>query len=165
MIGRESDHEDVVLKVVDRRMFNVDGSLREGVEIAEPKAEVPNVEVEESKLEVLQTAELEEFGETEMDDEDFPDAENPSSFVNFLSTLASQAATSLGAMPNPQTGQRMLDLETGKYWIEVLSMLKEKTEGNLHPKEAELFEGLLSDLKLQFVQISQMAAERAKRAV
>jgi Domain of unknown function (DUF1844) len=83
--------------------------------------------------------------------------------VNFLSTLASQAATSLGAMPNPQTGQRMLDLETGKYWIEVLSMLKEKTEGNLHPKEAELFEGLLADLKLQFVQISQMAAEKARQ--
>lgn len=165
MIGRESDHEEVVLKVVDRRMFNVDGSLREGVEIAEPKAELPKVEVEEQTPDMPQTAELEEFGETEMDDEDFPDAENPASFVNFLSTLASQAATSLGAMPNPQTGQRMLDLETGKYWIEVLSMLKEKTEGNLHPKEAELFEGLLSDLKLQFVQISQMAAERARKAV
>ncbi len=164
MIGRESDHEEVVLKVVDRRMFNVDGSLREGVEIAEPKAEVPKVEVEEQKLDIPQTVELEEFGETEMDDEDFPDAENPASFVNFLSTLATQAASSLGAMPNPQTGQRTLDLETGKYWIEVLSMLKEKTEGNLHPKEAELFEGLLSDLKLQFVQISQMAAERARKA-
>ena len=66
-------------------------------------------------------------------------------------------------MPHPATGQRTLDLETGKYWIDVLVMLKEKTKGNLHPKEEELFTGLLSDLKMQYVQVSRMAEEKLKQ--
>jgi hypothetical protein len=49
-----------------------------------------------------------------------PGAEDPASFVNFLSTLATNAAAALGAMPHPATGQRSLDLETGKYWLDVL---------------------------------------------
>ncbi len=71
----------------------------------------------------------------EIDEDDFPGAEDPASFVNFLSTLASQAAAALGALPHPVTGQRSVDLETGKYWIDVLAMLREKTKGNLHPQE------------------------------
>ena len=162
MIGRE-DNEEVVLKVMDKRKFNLDGSVREGVEIeketpklAEPK---PPLEVASSPQR-LETEEIEPI--TEEADEDYPDAENPASFVNFLSTLATNAAASLGAMPHPATGQRTIDLESGKYWIEVLSMLRDKTNGNLHRKEAELLTGILSDLKMQFVQINRLAEEKLK---
>ena len=43
MIGREDNQEEVTLKVVDRRKFNPDGSLKEGVVIepAEVKKEEP----------------------------------------------------------------------------------------------------------------------------
>lgn len=162
MIGRE-DNEEIVLKVTDRRKFNFDGSVREGVEIEKetPKIEEPKPVVEEVTM--PQMRETEEVGQIQADeDEDYPDAENPASFVNFLSTLATNAVASLGGMPHPATGQRTVDLESGKYWIEVLSMLKEKTDGNLHPKEAELLTGILSDLKLQFVQINRMAEEKLK---
>lgn len=161
MIGKE-DNEEIVLKVTDRRKFNFDGSVREGVELEKetPKVEEPKPVIEETLMsQTLETVEVEQIDEME---EDYPDAENPASFVNFLSTLATNAAASLGAMPHPATGQRTLDLESGKYWIEVLSMLKEKTSGNLHPKEAELFDGVLADLKMQFVQINRMAEEKMK---
>src|SRR5689334_24713309 len=94
------------------------------------------------------------------EDVEIPGADDPASFVNFLSTLATNAAAALGAMPHPVTGQRTVDLDSGKYWIEVLSMLKDKTSGNLHYKEAELLNGILSDLKMQFVQINRMAEEK-----
>ncbi len=162
MIGKE-DNEEVVLKVTDRRKFNFDGSVREGIEIEKekPKAEAPKPPVEE--VELPPAFEAEELEPIETEEEDYPDAENPASFVNFLSTLATNAAASLGAMPHPATGQRTIDLESGKYWIEVLSMLKDKTNGNLHPKEAELLNGILSDLKMQFVQINRMAEEKLKQ--
>jgi hypothetical protein len=64
-------------------------------------------------------------------EDDIPGADDPASFVNFLSTLATNAAASLGAVPHPATGQRSLDLDTGKYWLDVLAMLREKTSGNL----------------------------------
>lgn len=161
MIGKE-DNEEVVLKVTDRRKFNFDGSVREGVEIEKetPKIEESKPVIEEVAMpQMLETEEVQQIDEME---EDYPDAENPASFVNFLSTLATNAVASLGGMPHPATGQRTVDLESGKYWIEVLGMLKDKTEGNLHPKEAELLNGILSDLRMQFVQINRMAEEKLK---
>lgn len=174
MIGKDDNTEEVVLKVNDRRKFNPDGTLRAGFEIEteKPKTEASElyepspdtVETYESALPENEQAENEPTsGEESLDDSDIPGAEDPASFVNFLTTLASQAAASLGAMPHPATGQRTVDLETGRYWIEVLAMLKEKTRNNLHPKEQELFDGLLSDLRMQFVQISRMAEEQLKQ--
>lgn len=176
MIGRDDNTEEVVLKVNDRRKFNSDGSVREGVtlESEKPKEQKdkesataqPAEKADESKETAL-PAETPEENEQEFaagnDDEEIPGAEDPASFVNFLTTLASQAASALGAMPHPVTGQRTLDLETGKYWIDVLTMLKEKTTKNLHPKEQQLFDGILGDLKMQFVQVSRIAEEKLKQ--
>ena len=161
MIGKEqlNNEEQPEVKVTDKRKFNVDGSLREGVtiEAEKPKEEKPVSAEAETELPPEQTA------EPEFDDSDIPGADDPTSFVNFLTTLASQAAAALGAMPHPATGQRTVDLETGKYWIEVLTMLKEKTKNNLHPTEQKLFDGILGDLQMQYVQISRMAEEQLKK--
>src|SRR5689334_23261694 len=97
------------------------------------------------------------------EDVEIPGADDPASFVNFLSTLATNAAAALGAMPHPVTGQRTLDLDTGKYWLDVLGMLREKTKGNLHPQESRLLEGLLGDLRMQYVQLVRATEERLKQ--
>ncbi len=96
------------------------------------------------------------------DGEEIPGAQDPASFVNFLSMLATNAATALGAVPNPATGKRMLDLDTGKYWLDVLGMIKEKTNNNLHPQEARLLDGLLGDLRMQYVQLVRATEEKLK---
>jgi len=162
MIGKEqlNDEEQLEVKVTDKRKFNVDGSLREGVtiEAEKPKAENPITPTAETEQ-----PQAEETEEPEFDDSDIPGVDDPASFVNFLTTLATQAAAALGAMPHPATGQRTLDLETGKYWIDVLAMLKEKTRNNLHSKEAEIFDGMLSDLQMQYVQVQRIAEEKLKQ--
>lgn len=96
------------------------------------------------------------------DDGEIPGAKDPASFVNFLSTLATNAAAALGAMPHPVTGQRSLDLDSGKYWLDVLAMLRDKTKGNLHAKEERLLEGLLADLRMQYVQVVRATEEKLK---
>ena len=162
----EREEEQPEIKVTDRRKFNLDGSLREGVEIeaAKPKAETPIAETVSDAFENLSVAEESEIAPPidEEFDEEIPGAEDPASFINFLSTLATNAAAALGAMPHPATGQRSLDLETGKYWLDVLAMLSEKTNGNLHPQEARLLEGLLGDLRMQYVQLVRMTEEKLK---
>lgn len=164
MIGKE-DNEEVVLKVTDRRKFNFDGSVREGVELEKetPKPKIEEPKIEEAKIDLPPVKhDVEEEVEV-LDEEELPGADEPSSFVNFLSTLATNAAASLGAMPHPVTGQRSLDLESGKYWIDVLAMLQEKTKNNLHPQEKALLDGILGDLRMQFVQINRMAEEKLKQ--
>jgi hypothetical protein len=165
----EREEEQPVIKVTDRRKFNLDGSVREGVEIEpeKPQAAAPAAEnpVQPAANEVSLDDEIPaiQAGEEIGEDEDIPGAEDPASFVNFLSTLATNAAAALGAMPHPVTGQRSLDLETGKYWLDILGMLRDKTKGNLHPQESRLLEGLLGDLRMQYVQLVRATEERLKQ--
>jgi hypothetical protein len=86
--------------------------------------------------------------------EDVPGADNPTSFINFLMSIASNAAASLGMMEHPVTGQRGVDLPLAKHWIDVLGMLQQKTRGNLVPQERQIFEGLLTDLRMQYVSLT-----------
>lgn len=88
-----------------------------------------------------------------MEDE-VPGADNPASFINFLMSIASNAAAALGMMEHPVTGQRGVDLPLAKHWIDVLGMLHQKTHGNLVMQEQQIFEGLLSDLRLQYVTLT-----------
>lgn len=173
MIGHDNEEEEVHFKVADRRKFNSDGSVRDGVTLDAAKAAPPppeelvaarDPEPEESSMAAAEAAVQEFEAETEEtdDDSDIPGADDPASFVNFLSTLATNAAAALGAIPHPATGQRSLDLETGKYWLDVLAMVRDKTKGNLHPKEARLLEGLLADLRLQYVQLVRATEEKLK---
>lgn len=165
----EKEEEVPVIKVTDRRKFNLDGSVREGFEaVAEPpKAELPKVETAPPVIEEPKAAFEEVPAETEVDAEEFgadeiPGAEDPTSFINFLSTLATNAAAALGAVPHPVTGQRSVDLDGGKYWLDVIGMLREKTKGNLHPQESRLLDGLLADLRMQYVQLVRATEERLK---
>ena len=169
----EREEEQTEIKVTDKRKFNLDGSLREGVEIEpeppkeEPAFDEPPSEIIASPTAAAATAPAEEkiieSADAETGEEDFPGADDPASFVNFLSTLATNAAAALGAMPHPATGQRSLDLETGKFWLDVLAMLKEKTKGNLHAQEDRLLEGLLGDLRMQYVQLVRATEEKLKQ--
>jgi hypothetical protein len=157
----EKEEEQHVVKVKDRRRFNIDGSIREGFEKEpEPIREVPKaVEPMKSASPEPEPPESAEIP----DGEEIPGADDPASFVNFLSTLATNAAAALGAMPHPATGQRQLDLDSAKYWLDVLGMLREKTNGNLHPQEARLLDGLLADLRMQYVKLVRATEERLKQ--
>jgi len=172
MIGRD-DQEEVTFKVADRRKFNSDGSVREGVVLDEPKPEKPPEP--QAKAESPAVADTESLPPSDQasfepvdgdmadgEDSDLPGADDPASFVNFLSTLATNAAASLGAVPHPATGKRSLDLDTGKYWLDVLGMIRDKTNGNLHPQEARLLEGLLADLRMQYVTVVRATEEKLK---
>src|SRR5688572_19331291 len=101
MIGKDESNEEVIFKVNDRRKFNADGSLREGVEIPpeKPKEEIkPEQAKAETAPQLEESAEFENIEEAETGGEDeLPGADDPASFVNFLSTLATNAAAALGA--------------------------------------------------------------------
>jgi len=171
MIGRDDQAEEVTFKIADRRKFNADGSVREGVVLDEPKPVAPPPQSKGPDVNTaaqptaatepeLEPVESEIDGDSET--EDIPGADDPASFINFLSTLATNAAASLGAVPHPATGQRSLDLETGKYWLDVLAMIKEKTKNNLHPQENRLLDALLSDLRMQYVTVVRATEEKLK---
>ncbi|HYO92826.1 MAG TPA: DUF1844 domain-containing protein, partial [Pyrinomonadaceae bacterium] len=106
---------------------------------------------------------IEQPGEAdELPDEEVEGANDPASFVNFLMSIASNAAAALGMMEHPVTGERGIDLQLGKHWIDVLGMLEQKTSGNLSKQEERILEGLLADLRMQFVSLSQPAPSKQR---
>lgn len=171
MIGKENTEEEVSFKVADRRKFNADGSVKDGVTLeAEPAKQEPAAATQpksDDDKTVDKVADV-DFDEITLDDEvhddgsEIPGADDPASFVNFLSTLATNAAAALGAVPHPATGKLSLDLETGKYWLDVLGMIKDKTAGNLHSQETRLLDGLLTDLRMQYVHLVRATEEKLK---
>ena len=173
--------EQPIFKVTDRRLFNADGTPRDIQ--PEAKAEQPAAEITaESSLPETPVAAREQSSATDappaeqplsessavgaeteedLDDEGIPDAADPAGFINFAMSIASNAASALGMMEHPVTRKREVDLELGKHWIDVLGMLQKKTTGNLTPQEAQILEGWLADLRMQFVSLNNTAAPKA----
>ena len=166
-------------KVTDRRLFNADGSPRDlpPEEKPEPKPETVAAPAETTAS--AATAETAEAAATEsaatpppveeadeLEDEFTPeelaDARDPAGFISFIMSIASNAASALGMMEHPVTHSREVDVELGKHWIDVLGMLQKKTAGNLTPKEKQMLDGLLSDLRMQYVSLID-TAPRAPR--
>jgi hypothetical protein len=173
MIGHDDNQEEVSFKFEDKRKFNADGTLREGVvlESPQPKNEpdpspVLTAAADPTAAAKGDPAPVEEdtvkATDEDADESQIPGADDPASFINFLSTLATNAAAALGAIPHPATGQRSLDLDTGKYWLDVLGMIRDKTKGNLHSQESRLLESLLGDLRMQYVQLVRATEEKLK---
>ena len=80
-------------------------------------------------------------------------------FSFFVTTLGLQASISLGIVVNPQTNQKEENLPQAKFIIDMLSMLKEKTKGNLNKEETQLLENMLYELQLQYVSKTKKQGE------
>jgi len=76
-------------------------------------------------------------------------------FTTFVFSLASTVHMSLGLIPNPQTKKAEKNIEAAKETISLLEILKEKTKGNLTKEEEELFEHLLYECRMKFVENSK----------
>lgn len=76
----------------------------------------------------------------------------PVSFASFLVSLGSSALVHLGEVPDPGTGKTSRDLVIARQTIDLLALLKEKTQGNLDDDETRLLDALLFDLRTKFLE-------------
>jgi len=160
------DDEQPNFKVTDRRLFNADGSPRDlppeekpepKVVVAAETAAAAQPAPAPAEPEPATTPEAANEAPAEPEEEfteaDLADARDRASFVAFIMSIASNAASALGMMEHPVTHQRDVDVELGKHWIDVLGMLQKKTTGNVTPQEKRMLEGLLADLRMQYVSL------------
>jgi len=75
-------------------------------------------------------------------------------FSRFLSSLAIQAMVHFGDVEDPVTKKKSKNLEVAKEFIDLLIMLRNKTRSNLTDEESKLFDAILADLQMKFVQAS-----------
>ena len=70
-------------------------------------------------------------------------------------SLTSSAFYHLGDIADPETGKTETNLPAVQQSIEMLIMLKEKTEGNLSEEEGKLLEQLIYELQMKFMKKSK----------
>jgi len=71
--------------------------------------------------------------------------------------LASSAAIAMGDAADPVTGERHYDLAHAAEAIDLLALLREKTEGHRSVEETQVLEGLIYDLQLRYVEATKRA--------
>jgi hypothetical protein len=121
--------KDFVVK--DRRIF-----AKENLD-ADPKEEKEKPPAEKEK-----EAKADETGKE-------PDAETQEASLN------ASALLHLGAIEDPASGTRDKSLPMAKQTIDILSMLQEKTAGNLSEEEENLLKNILYDLRIMYVREKQ----------
>lgn len=84
-----------------------------------------------------------------------PEEEAPLTFTSFLAGFAASALIHLGVTPHPETGTVARDLAGARQTLDVLSMLREKTRGNLTVEEDRFFEHVLTDLRIRYVEAAR----------
>ena len=81
------------------------------------------------------------------------------SFAAFVLSLAHTAAVHFGDIPDPATGRPAeANLPAANQMIGILSLLEEKTRGNLTAEERQFMEQILYELRLRYVEASKQGA-------
>ena len=72
-------------------------------------------------------------------------------FSTFIMSLTSSAFYHLGDIADPETGKTETNLPAVNQTIDMLTMLREKTQGNLNTEENKLLEQLIYELQMKYV--------------
>jgi hypothetical protein len=72
-------------------------------------------------------------------------------FSSFVLSLSTTVMYHLGDFPDPTTKKAERNLAAAKQTIDMLSMLRNKTTGNLDTDEKQLLEGILYELMIRYV--------------
>jgi hypothetical protein len=127
---QDKNPETASFKVNDKRAFREDGTPRD----AAPEAPVESAKPAPSEAQKPKKAAVPAID-----------------FGTFLFSLSTSALVHMGEVADPGGEEHPINLTLAKQTIDIISMLKEKTKGNLSPDEQNLIDHLLYDLRMRFV--------------
>ncbi len=166
-------------KITDRRLFNPDGTPRDIEREEEPAAVDANAdaatggdEQQADATEIVDAAYVArdnsptsaampppERGASAAASSAAPgpastEADDPQEFLMLVEFVASFAADALGMVEHPGAGRGDVNLPLAKQCIDMLATLQRKTHGNLSAEEQHVFDLILSQLRMQYVRMS-----------
>ena len=159
MADRKHEKHEESFRVIDRRLFNSEGQLREDA-VREQREEKP----QPAPVAKPSPAPVENATATPAPSSTpagQPPAAIPSSrgFETLVNFVAQNAAMLLGAYPDPRTGQAMLDLEGARELIDMLVALRDATRGNLSADDDRLLLDVLGSLQLSYLEMTKAASK------
>jgi hypothetical protein len=130
------EQEDQSFKVTDKRGFQ---------EESEPSAP-----------ETSKKAEAESANEPFSKKEERPlepegSSRPPIDFPSYILSYYTQGLVLLGEVANPYTEKIEEDIDAARHMIDILSMLEQKTKGNLSQEEQQLLESVIYELRMKYM--------------
>jgi hypothetical protein len=156
------DDQGSGFKVVDRRPFATDGSVRAQSDEAPPAPK--RVERSEeaaparSAGPAMKVESAEEDAETTLDDLGGSESGRLSGFDTLVSYLGTTAMFQMGLMAGPGGERIPADLANARQTISMLEVLDQKTQGNLTEDEERLLDDVLYELRLAYVEVDKRTA-------
>jgi hypothetical protein len=136
----EEEKKEKGFVIKDRRLFDESGSVRKEEE-ATMEEKKSGIKTDETKVPPETTA------VPETDEGPLPEI----NFTSFIFSLSTTAMYHFGDFPDPVTQKGQRNLPAAKQTIDILSILKTKTEGNLDENEKQLLDRLLYELRMRYV--------------
>jgi hypothetical protein len=124
---KEQDEQE--FRVTDKRGFREDGETR----ATDTPADAPSPSAKQTPVE-----------------QEAP-PRPPIDFPSYLLSYYTQGLVLLGEVPNPYTNKKEEDVEAARHTIDILTMLEQKTKGNLTKEEQQLLETVLYELRMKFM--------------
>ena len=180
----EKKNEQQGFTVTDRRLFTSEGELRSEVaeEVESPKPESgaaqptkttpaappqakgdargdmpppPTASEQQEKAAAYRQSSRELDSQVELSGHSAKDFEM--TFERFLASLYMTAMLQLGLM-REQGGQPRIDMIGARQTIDTLSLIAEKTKGNLTPSEENFLQNSLYELRMAYVEVTNALA-------
>ncbi len=173
------DEKEESFTVTDRRLFTPDGELRdesseeitsapaatpvatpvpadapEPPQAAEPPP--PSAAEHQQQADAYQASSKEMDRQVELSGHSAQDLEV--SFERFMASLYMTGMFQLGLMQE-QGGEPQLDLIGARQTIDTLGLLSDKTKGNLTPKEQSFLQNALYELRMAYVEVTNLIAK------
>ena len=123
------EQEEQGFRITDKRGFREDGEMR----TPDVSAGAPSSSTEKTPTE-----------------QEVP-PRPPIDFPSYLLSYYTQGLVLLGEVPNPYTNKKEEDIEAARHTIDILTMLEQKTKGNLTKEEQQLLETVLYELRMKFM--------------
>ena len=139
MSGEDEGQKSKSFQVVDKRRFDSSGNER-SEQVAEVASSTGHAQPQSTKGIA---------GEFRMESGDSTQPEV--NFSSFVMSLATQAMVQLGQMAPPPGMDIPVDVESGRGTIDILSMLQQKTRGNLTAEESKFLEDVLHTLRVAYI--------------
>jgi hypothetical protein len=75
----------------------------------------------------------------------------PIDFLSYIVSYYTQGMVLLGEVPNPYTNKKEEDIDAARHMIDILSMIEQKTKGNLSQEEKQLLESVVYELRMKYM--------------
>jgi hypothetical protein len=137
----DSEQKTGNFTVTDRRAFDPSGA---------PKSEPPAVQNKPDKPDAIDNPD--KPAEAARPARQQSQALPPADFTTLVLSLGSSAVMYLGQSEEPDGEKPTCNLPMAKHAIDLLTVLEQKTKGNLSSEEEQILESLLFDLRLRYVE-------------